>query len=304
MRSTATVALLLFALLPRLVQADDETRDARQRIIARQKALSNVTVLYQRADRFNPRADIPKRRPIASGEIVQLTEPAEFRANFRYFRGRAMYSRERLGPNKDFPFKRLVYAIADDRQETLEESASVEGNIERSRRLPAREYIDIALGLRAYRADDWLSPDVLQNAKLIKHKEGRVSLTWIVGAAEDIYYFDPKVEYALVEFVRKHGEMVSARIQNSDFRRVGALFLPYKSVHQEYRHDGGQETTTQRVMMNVVEYKLDDERNATDDFHIEWPLGSTVSHEKRGLTVRVKSRPQKLDEKIFTQPAG
>jgi hypothetical protein len=291
---------ILLASLPGVAMAGDDASDVRQRIIARQKALNNLTVLYQRADRFDPPPDIPQVRHINGGAIVLLTDPEEFRAEFRYLRGQAMHSRERLGAVQPRDIKRLVHAIANDRQETLNETIAVEGVIGRTRRLPTLEYIDVALGLRAHLATDWLSSETLEYAKLTRHEDGRISLSWVDGAAaEETYFFDPKFDYAMVEYVRRRGRMVVATIRNSDFRRVGKVFLPYKSVYEEYRREAERDVPSSWVLMNVVEYKLDDDRNANDDFRIEWPLGATIVDLQSGLTIHVTSRPQKLDDKLL-----
>jgi hypothetical protein len=55
--------------------------------------------------------------------------------------------------------------------------------------------------------------------------------------------------------------------------------------------------------MDVDEYKLGDARNEIDDFRIEWPLKSHVTHANLRVSVRVMSRPQKLDEETFRRAA-
>ena len=57
--------------------------------------------------------------------------------------------------------------------------------------------------------------------------------------------------------------------------------------------------------MDIDEYVVRDKHNTNDDFRIEWPLKSSVTHpDLGGVSVRVMSRPQKLDDVIFRKAAG
>jgi hypothetical protein len=68
---------------------------------------------------------------------------------------------------------------------------------------------------------------------------------------------------------------------------VDDLFLPQQSVYTEYGHPEGQATPSYTVTMDVDEYKLGDARNENDDFRIEWPLKSSVTHADLRISVRV-----------------
>jgi hypothetical protein len=284
--------------------ASNEVDDHRAKIIARRESLSNVTVRYRRGDRFYPRGDLPKIREVPGGKIVQKTEPEGYLAEFRFDRGRAMYSKERTDAVPEGDFMRMVVAVSEKRLETLIEDAELMGHIQSKRELPALEYIDITLGLRAFGGDEWPAAEKLRKAELDVHDDGRVSLRWVDGPrGEYEYYFDPKRGYALVHFTRGLRGVIASTIHNADFRKVDELYLPQQSVYTEYRHAEGQATPSYIVTMDVDEYKLGDVRNQQDDFRIEWPLKSYVLHSDLKISVRVMSRPQKLDDDVFRRAA-
>ena len=147
------IALAMIVALTISAVAAEDTDDHRAKIIARQKALENVTVRYRRGDRFHPRADSPKDRQLpGGGKIVLKTEPEDYQGEFRYFRGRAMYLTERIGDVPQGDQKRTISAVSAERQETLIESDDISGTIDRKVRLPSLEYTDIVLGLRVWQS--------------------------------------------------------------------------------------------------------------------------------------------------------
>jgi hypothetical protein len=211
-----------------------------------------------------------------------------------------MYTKERIDAVPQGEWKRTVWAVSSDRQETLIESDEVSGTIDRKKMLPPLKYIDIALGLRAYRGNEWLSGETLEKADIEAHDDGRVSLRWLDGPRnEHVYYFDPELGYALVSYTRSGRGVVLSTIDNFEFERIDGLFLPFRSIYTEYRTEAGRSAPSQRVTIDVDEYKLGDDRNAKDDFRIEWPLGSSVTDARTGVMVSVMSRPQKLDDETL-----
>jgi hypothetical protein len=119
-----------------------------------------------------------------------------------------------------------------------------------------------------------------------------------------VYDFDPKLGYALAGYTRSGRGHLLSRIENSDFQRVDGVFLPFKSHYTEYRIEDGQGTPSREVIMDIQDYSVADERNTKDDFRIEWPLKSDVTHSELKVSVQVMSRPQKLDDVTFRKAAG
>ena len=103
--------------------------------------------------------------------------------------------------------------------------------------------------------------------------------------------------------MRNRRGVILSTIDNFEFERMDDLFLPFRSVYTEYRPEAGLPTPSLRVTVDVDEYKLDDPRNTHDDFRIEWPLKSSVIDARTGVSVRVMSRPQKLDDETLSKAA-
>jgi hypothetical protein len=298
-------ALVLGSILRGSVAVADNAADHRAKILGRLKELENISVRYRRGDRFYPRPDSLKVRELpGGGKIVPKTDPDDWVCEFQHFRGRAMYERQQLVAVRAGEEKQVIWAVSDDRRESLVETDHISGVVQRERQLPPLEYIDIALGLRAFGSDTWLTEERLKSAEIEVH-DGLVSLSWLDGVRfSHVYDFDPKQGYALVGYTRSgRGHMLS-RIENSDFRRVDGVFLPFNSHYTEYRSEGGQPTPSREVIMDMQDYSVGDERNTKDDFRIEWPLKSNVTHHELKVSVQVMSRPQKLDEAIFQKAAG
>jgi len=215
-----------------------------------------------------------------------------------------MYERQRLVAVRAGEEKQVIWAVSDNRLESLVEFDEISGVVQRERQLPPLEYIDIALGLRAYGSDTWLTEERLKSAD-IEVQDNRVSLSWLDGVRfAHVYDFDPKLGYALVGYTRSGRGHLLSRIENSDFRSIDEVFLPFKSHYTEYRSEGGQPTRSREVIMDMDDYRVGDERNTKDDFRIEWPLKSYVTHSELKVSVQVMSRPQKLDDATFRKAAG
>jgi hypothetical protein len=239
--------------------------------------------------------------------IVMKTGADAYRGEFRYFRGRARYTRERVDGAPPGDAKRIVHAFSADRHESLIETAELNGTIERNRKLPQLEYIDIALGLREYDADEWLSDATLRGAGFAAQKDGLIRLTWrgrATGRVEHVMLFDPQVGYAMVQYKRTVDGNVATAIENSKFSQVSNVLMPFKIVHTRYLRDNREARPSEVVSFDVAEYKIGDARNADDDFRIEWPLGSLVADVETGAHMHVKSRAQKLEDDTIVKAAA
>ena len=53
--------------------------------------------------------------------------------------------------------------------------------------------------------------------------------------------------------------------------------------------------------MEVSDYELDSPDNTPDSYHITWPLGTSILHEKSGKTFSIRTKPQILDDRRIEQ---
>lgn len=271
---------------------------ARDRVVQRLADLQNLTAQVDAVLTYLPSRALT--RPIG----ISLEGAWGYSLSFRFLDGRAVYdwrydqataeqARQRLGLGD---VCRQLAVFSHERAETLDQRFNDEpglGTITDSATLPTDHPIDIALGLRHYGQEGWLTPQMLQDAVLSRTASGTIALVLDTppGSAggrstlRHTWEFDPNNGYAMVEYRASTvgASFAFAQIVCSDFKAIGTVSLPYTIEYRRFSIAGGQGVhPILNERMRVMHYLLNDPENTPESYVLNWPGHSFLKDMRTG----------------------
>jgi hypothetical protein len=177
---------------------------------------------------------------------------------------------------------------------------------------PVQQIIDLGLGVRAFGDQKWLTPDDFEGMMVIAVPGGAIELVWQdpsgAGARRHSWRVAPSHGYALtkylVTFVGSSEKIFE--LTCSELRNEAGVLLPYRMEADWFGpiDKSGRQAVTKRSILDIARYELNSPANTVDSFHITWPLGTEVFDERFNKTIRIKSKPQILDDKKIQELVG
>lgn len=140
--------------------------------------------------------------------------------------------------------------------------------------------IEIGLGMRAFGQNHWVTDQLL--------KEMSVSL--LDGNTAILEYVDPKsvkhkwmIDQGLGGAVKRYERILTRRnnklnhvMTMEDFEKVDGLMLPRKMILRALNSPGEQPPILKEIIIEIIEYRLNDPQNVPGRYHIKWPEGTIV----------------------------
>lgn len=194
--------------------------------------------------------------------------------------------------------KKEVWARSEGRAESYfwpAHKTSPIGLIDATQEISELCTIDLALGLRAFRADHYLDAADLQKTKLDRLNNGTVSLSWgDTRGNQHTCVFDKAFGFALRRYTLSSNGQPIDTIECSDFKSINNVFLPMKIVRG--RHPGSH----LQITIQVQRYQVPDPANLPARFLIVWPKGSSVLDNRSKITLPPPERDrQYTDSDIY-----
>jgi hypothetical protein len=272
-------------------------------IVAHEEALQNVEVSYTLEESFAPSKTT--QRPLSSGVIVvPQTRPKTGEALFRFSKGRLYYewrNKQQDGLAGEFSYR--ILSFSDERSESLWKTAGGPtdiGKISSRSLFPKDLVIDVALGIRQDEWAEWKEPaDAWRGMQVTQGPDGLLLARrpGAKGQQRDIVWtFDPKLGHALIRQEVFWEGQLARRVQNSDFRRVEQLLLPYRIKWQYFQTgDHSQARESRTKALDVLSYKVD-VVPASESFLITYPEGAVVLDARTKQQFVIRGKATRLDD--------
>jgi hypothetical protein len=270
--------------------AAQDSQAVRKALIDRLGHFKNVSIDYRLTDITPASPAMEKEKVQKEGKFKTITccGTLNFKNRFSFLDGKKRYDSEIVSISKDGkyflpPGGGEITAFLDDHVEYLVRGLnhSPTGYIKSQLSLPPYSGIEVALGMRAYLADCWITLAMIQGSDLKIDEKGRAVLTWMDEKKRSHEWtFDPKQGYAVTSYTIYHSgdKKVLVEITMSEFKAVGKMTVPYKMVMKSRRLGTGE--ISREKQFEVVECRIDDPHNVPANYHIAWPQGTAVIDER------------------------
>jgi thiol-disulfide isomerase/thioredoxin len=323
--SIGAVSLLLvfsdfktWNLKPKTASAADETAEqsARNAVVHRLQALQNLSVQYRMLETYTPMPGLKEKveaanKPGQPQSHVRL-DASNYDCVYRYNQGSSWYETTLIEDDlaallPKFLTKHEIDAVADDGFERLDQAINRDqpiGNISpspKSSMLRPRQLIDVALGVRVWDQHPWLKVDDFQQMEIEATADGIAEFRRPSESGKKMHAwrFDRQHGYALKTYTSTFIDsgLKELEVSCDNFVKQDELWLPrIIDVRRFGPGTPGDQRVLHESQMEVSEYQVNPATNTPESFHITWPLGSTVVHEKTGKNFSVRSAPQILSE--------
>lgn len=233
--------------------------------------------------------------------------------SFTYSNGNAHYELKVNRDSDPTPGSSIgtTLAFTSDRVEHLLEDANssqLRGAVahRNSTRLPPDAWVDVALGLRPYGADSWLS-DVLESARVGQQSDS-VELEWtqFAGNASQIHswQFDAARGFALRDYKVVRDGRTYVELHTEEYFQHDADWFPRRTQFRLWRWEGDvPEPSTEGTIL--ISSASTGDRGTPADLRMRWPAGTIVvdgrTAENRNVVVREDSQP--LEDSAFGPPS-
>ena len=298
--------------------AADETveKNARNAVVHRLQAFQNLSVQYLMLETYTPMPGV-KEKVEAANKPGQPQSHVRFDASnydcvYRYNQCSSWYETTLIEDDlaallPKFLTKHEIDAVADDGFERLNQAINRDqpiGNVSPSPKtsmLRPRQSIDVALGVREWDQHAWLTIDDFQKMEIKINRDGIAEFRQTDDSGKKIHawQFDPQHGYALKTYTTTFIDsgLKEVELTCDNLFKYGELWLP-RAINVRWFGPGtlGDQRVIHELQMDVAEYQLNPATNTPESFHITWPLGSTVVHEKTGKNFKVQSAPRILSE--------
>lgn len=284
---------------------------------ARLESIQNLSVEYVLTEEFSPPEEIRQNPVIDLGDgfkVVAKVKPKTGRALFRFLYGKARYEWEldeaMLAEAGDSDSKRYVHVDSGSRVDrlTIDVSGSQNGMIDDASPLPGNMIVDVALGLRAHDAEDWLEPDSLDRMERASQDDGLLRLEAPdanIPTRKHLWFFDPDLGYALVRYQVVSPDRLTIDLQNSKFETVENVKLPRTIAWKRYRYDEqGKRIESMRKEATVHRYVLGDPDNTPESYVMIWPVNTSVLDARTDTPIAVTSGDRTLDDEWLKEAAA
>ncbi len=286
----------------------------RAAIHARRDALQNFTATFRLETDydFDPNVPLPKeiiqnlprkRREISEGAFSFLSESA---------RSEIVMTPETQKKCMDLGIPanaRLIEARSSTgRFEQLTEDLGVTGKITRVGGIsetidfPEEWTLDLALGLRLFREQAWLTKAAIGDAKEGPSPDRNLLILQVQGNNGLVHelHFDKRLLYALAYYRGTFADGTFEEIINSDFQRQGETYLPQKIVRRsQYTDSSGKPRHPITRTLTIAKYVLNDPQNVPSRFLIDWPGGLKLFDTRMNEIIEVGSTTRPLSDDVI-----
>jgi hypothetical protein len=228
-----------------------------------------------------------------------------FDESFSFLNGASHYTQtatpqtlKRFEGNDQLAFYPKYDAIyTADRVETLVVHASHDqrGQIADKQQLPVDTLIEVALGMRSFGGDRWLTATDINRFKASTDNNGNTVLTWVSPTqATHIWTFTVDPVPRLISYTLAGDGWFKREMTCDKFSVQKGVAVPTSVIWKEITNEGNTiQWTLETVTLAVTQVVVDDPANTPDKYVMHWPLGTRV------LDGRVK---QEIDITSTTRP--
>jgi hypothetical protein len=301
-RSAIVITTLL--LMRTAAGADDAETDvsakANAALVARLNSLQNLVVEYKMHENLTPLpnflAEIAavNQQQGRKGSVRPHTGPQDSVCTFRYLEGRywleSRLTEESIKTTLVSSFQKVIhcYNLKGFERYTLQiHPFNGMGMVSRSARpqdlqLHPVQLVDIGLGVREWEANDWITPEALQDMIVHITDDGMAELQRLDPTTHGVHVwdFDPKNSYALVRYTVFYRGFPGVELVNSDFRNVDGTALPFHIEIRQFANDDGNKAQVKETVMEVTKYQLKSPDNSADTYHINTTVIEKARTEK------------------------
>jgi len=314
------ILLLLILVFPLMAQEDEEV--VRDILIGRLQRLKNLIVEYQVTSEYHLPPNINIENAITkSGNktIVTVTGIRNDSKEFSILGDRVLYDQftnswDRKLENPDLDkisfSERTITAFNPDRVELFTKQNNYDagrGTIRNEGQFPIND-IEYALGLRTYMTTSFLTEDNINEMTIDILDDNQVVVTDLDSSKgkRDEWVFDKDHGYALTcyrryEKIGDEKEKLGVEFKMTDFKNVDGIFLPFVVQGARYNYIDDQRSPAQEDDIKVAKYRLNDEENTPERYHINWPEGTRIGDARSQMSFIAKGDGlvYNLEEKIF-----
>lgn len=269
----------------------------------------HVRVEFEQKTIHDPDLNLDKTLP---PELLKGVEPATartelFRGSFYYSDGRARYDLEAIGnaaPKGPPVILKWTMIRTPERSESAVQWSGQKGLIgiiADSAEIQPWHTLDLALGLRLYGKQEWITKDDWRGAELRDSPPEKIMLR-LKGKGKVLHSmtFTRELGWALENVQMEFPDPeVKEEIKCSDFRIIGDMRLPFKVERQNtYRDSTGQMRHPITHVITVGSYEVADAERAREWFALRWPKGSAVLDQRTAFQMDLEESVVLSDEEI------
>ena len=280
---------------------------AREATKVRLVRLQNLIMDWDVTTQYLPPPELANAGPIQMGNGTTLIIKKGFRFqhnSFSFLEGLSRYEFRLVGDSlkraiagTEIDIQTLIYVFSPSRVEQLQLNAGENkhlGDITASQDLPEGAVVDIALGLRPYGSNRWMTSKDLDVADIKKVGPGRYAIEYSDDKIKCIstWIVDEKLGFAATEFnVRtRDGNVLLCSITCDNFERVDGVPLPKNMTYQQFSHslkDGGAPRVIERKEIRDANYQLGSMNNTKDQYEMVWPAHTILLDTRVGLILKL-----------------
>jgi hypothetical protein len=153
------------------------------------------------------------------------------------------------------------------------------GGIKASDLVPEEWTLDLGLGLRMYRAQEYLTRQDLEKGELTIMPDKVVLTLRGVYNSKNAFEFDPKIGFALRRYsVTASDGFIFLTVECDEFKQYANLYLPMRVVRKDiYEDESKVKKVASTYSVHIEEYAVDDPANTPESYLMLWPKGSRIS---------------------------
>ena len=302
----------------------DDPAIVQEVLAARLESLQNLTVKYS----YTHKNSLPsglRERMLQKSEKTAVIGRGGFLATgintsqkeFSFLEGRARYDswlkerrldREPPVPLRDNEFE--VVSCPGDRVERLwrlEGSKVHSGSISHPKTSITYNDIELGLGMKSWRQDNWLTPADLRVMAVSLPDDDLAILRRVDDKGRtDEWTFDRRLGYALTSYRRLFPpeNLPNFEVTAEKFKNVNGLMLPFLVVSRMHYRENGQSQVTDEVRIEVHEYRLNDANNVPERYHIKWPDNTILFDERSGVISEFENGVVRLRDWVYKDALG
>lgn len=271
------------------VSASQETDAVRKALINRLERLQNVSIDYRLTENIKLSPGMEKEKLQKKGNYTIMLEcgTLKFKNKFSYLKGKKRYDSAIESVSKDgqhhLPLgSSETMTYLEDHEEYLVQgmNPTPTGYIRSQLVLPYHSGIEVALGMRTYLRENWVTPAMIREGDLNFEDHGHAVLTWKdeKGSFHQ-WSFSPGLGYALTAYTILHSKTKNVMVEfvMSDFKSINGMMVPYRMVEKSRSLSTGE--VFKEKQFEVTECRINDPANVPALYHIAWPPGTAVIEE-------------------------
>lgn len=281
---------VLFLLAAEGVFASQDPEAVRNALVGRLERLKNVSIDYQLTVKIKLSPESEKEKFKKEGAFTSILEcgTLTFKNKFSFLEGKKRYDSAIQSISKDGQYhlpldSSETMTFLEDHAEYLIQglNPTPTGYIKKELSLQGYGCIEVALGMRTYLWDRWITSKMIKEADVSFEDSGMVVLTWIDEKKRShIWSINPDLGYALTSYkiLSSKNKNVIVEMVMSDFKSVKGLMVPYRMVTKSRNFGTGE--IFQEKQFDVTECRINDSRNTSALYHITWPERTVVIDER------------------------